>query len=124
LVKSEHQILASKALQYFVPIWIIDPEIQKELALEVKEASAQIKFEIVWAFSSIPLVSDEAMLILLKACEARQINSGLLGYVVKLIRSEHMKNNSILQKVRQYSSDENLYVRNMMQNVLKEKLKK
>lgn len=121
LVKSNDRDLAQKAISYFTSVHLKDTAIQVEMARAAGEATTQTKFEIIWKLSALQEVCNEAILIFLELYEDQQINTGLLGYVCKLIRSDNMKDPRIVKKLKMLSKDENRYVSNMMQKKLLQK---
>lgn len=114
LIKSEDANLSRKAIGYFTPDRMLDKNIQIALARITGEASPQSKFEIIWKFSALPKVSNDALLILLEHYEKRQINASLLGYVCKLIQFDNLQDSRIIQKLKKLSKDKNPYVRNLI----------
>jgi hypothetical protein len=124
LVKSEDTNLSNKALRYFAPVWIKYPEIQKQLALQINEVSTQTGFEIIWLFSDLTVVTNDALLIFLNQYSNYQLSAGMLGYVCKMIHSDNLVDRGIIKKLKELSLDKNQYVSNMMKNLLQMKNKK
>ena len=118
LLKTDSPKLSKKALDYFTPVRLLDPHIQKEFAKMAGEASLHNKYEIISKFSTLQQVNDDAILILLELFENQKINAGLLGNVCKLIQPENMKNALIVEKLTSISRDKNMFVRNMTQKLI------
>lgn len=117
-IKSGDTGLSQKALFYFTPARLFDARVQRELAVVVGEALSQTKFEIIWKFSSLPQISNDAILIMLEQFENQQISVGQVGYVFKLIHPENLEDIRIIKKLKNISRDKNLYIRNMVQKLL------
>jgi hypothetical protein len=118
LIKSKNEQLSQLALNYFSKKWLTDTELQRELSLNFAEFGYQRKFELLWKLSETPKVDNEVVLHLLDLFEKDQINASLLGYTHKLIRPENIQNEKVLAKLNTFSGHPNLYVRNIIRNLL------
>lgn len=119
LLKSTDINLVQKAVSYFTPRHLKDDAIQEELARAIKKVAFQNKLEIIWKFSALPEVSNDAILIFLEQYKNQQINVGLLGYVCRMIQPENLKDPRIVKNLKGLSKDKNLYVRNIAEKFLR-----
>jgi hypothetical protein len=117
-IKSENPVISRSALKYFTPSILTDKEVQHELALLIEEVSDDRKFDIIWLYSTLPDVNNDIILKLLQQYEEDMISSTVLGYVYKTISNDKLKDLRILNKLKAISSDENIYVRNITDQVL------
>lgn len=115
--------LFQRAVFYFTLSRITDTGVQKAIAYAAGDPAVLNRFEVLRKFSPLPLVSSEALLVLLKHYENQQLSAGLLGYVMDLIRPENLKNEQVARCVRKLSKDKNLYVRNLAKEKLDDSLK-
>jgi len=118
LLESKDANLSRHVISYFTPKLFSDEAIQKELALKLKVAPTQLKYDIVWRFSEIPHVSNEAILIMLQLYNDQILSAGLLGYICKLIHSDNLEDISIVKELTLLSKSKNLYIRNMIERLL------
>lgn len=119
-IKSNNYGLFQKALGYFNPTNLSEVAVQRELALMAGEPSVLNRYEVLRKFSALSHISNEAVLVMLENYEKELISAGLLGYVMELIRPEHLNNELIVKKIKKLLRDKNLYVRNLAKEKLTE----
>ncbi len=121
-MKSKDENLSQLALNYFDKERLSSPDIQKELMQVFDEISYPRKFEFFWKLSTISQIDDEVILKLLQLFDEQRINASLLGYVYKLIHADNLKTPQIIQKLKTFSKNENLYVRIITDRLLKNQI--
>ena len=119
-IKSKNAELSAQALQYLgTPEMLSDVKSQFNLANLIKDVSENKKFEIIKLFSALPRLDNETILLLLNQYLSNQISPAMLSAVCKLIDADQLKDDRILEKIKNIANDKNLYVRNIIQRLLR-----
>lgn len=121
LVESEKSDLAHHALSWFTPQDLQEQIVQLKMAEAVGKSLSQIKFEIIWKFSKLPVVNNEALLLLLQQYEKNNIYAGLVGYICEMIHPEQLHDSRILHSLKKLSHDKNPYVKDLAKSLVRKK---
>lgn len=117
-IKNRNETVSGQALAYFSKDRLSDVGLQNELIRSFEDFSYQRKFELLWKLSEVKRIDDEVIVHLLDMFKNDQINASLLGYSYKLIRPENLEDKRIWERLKEFTTHKNLYVRNLAQGIL------
>jgi len=121
-IKSEHPSIATRAMDYFQPQNMVDLDVQRHLAEIIPKVPMIRRYEILWKFITQKVSDENVVLDLLKMFEQGVLDVGAFQLILQLVNPEHLNNNTeIAEMVFKFSKNENRYVSNLAQKVLREK---
>lgn len=122
-ISSENSDLANQTLEYFQSDFLADTLIQHQLVRIMNCLDMYLKNQIIWKFIELGHVDDQVVYHLLKMFIDGKLGVMSYNYILRLITSEHLEENEhIIQFLNHLARHENIYIRNLTQRILNEKL--
>ncbi|WP_163325428.1 hypothetical protein [Draconibacterium mangrovi] len=120
-IKSEDEIMAEKALDYFRKKVLKDEQIQKQLVDEMPFFSTSANVELIWRLIENGGVSEEIFRQLLLFVNEGKLQVTSLNLVYQLYQPEFLENKETETLLNNFLNGDDAYVRTLTQKVLKTK---
>jgi len=117
-IKSEDDLLADKALDYFQNSMLNDELLRNRLVDEMAYFSARTNVELIWRLIEHGTVSDEIFGKLLQFVKEGKLQVTALNIVYQLFQLEFMKDEQIKTTMNNFLNGEDAYVRRLTQKVM------
>ena len=120
-IKSEDEMLADNALDYFQKEVLKEEPIQLLLVKEMPSFSARVNVELIWRLIENGGVSEEIFLQLLQLVEIGKLQLTSLNLVYQLYRPDFIENEEIQMLLNNFLNGEDTYVSHLTKTLLKTK---
>lgn len=118
-ITSDNSSLSKQALDYFKPVLMENESIQYEFAELFEKVDINIKYEILWKYIKHGNTGEFVILNILKTFNEQNMGIGTYNLILRLIKPEHLKNNSDINKIiTSMSKHENDYIKNLSLKLL------
>ncbi|WP_319268470.1 hypothetical protein [uncultured Draconibacterium sp.] len=120
-IKSDDELLAEKALDYFQKDVLKDELIQKQLVDEMPFFSARTNVELIWRLIEMGGVSEEIFQQLLQFVQEEKLQVTALNLIFQLYQPNFRENKEIDALLNDFLNGDDAYVRTLTQKVLETK---
>ncbi|WP_297095024.1 hypothetical protein [uncultured Draconibacterium sp.] len=117
-IKSEDDLLAETALDYFQKDELKDEQVKKQLVDEMPFFSARTNVELIWRLIENGGVLEEIFLQLLRFVKEGKLQVTSLNLVYQLYQPDFFENREIETLLNNFLKDKDAYVRTLTQKVL------